>query len=153
VEITVPPVHGRIVDTAGLGTYVYQPNSNFSGTDQMEYEICNLRCPDACSYTTVVFNTGGPGDCFLPNIITPNGDNLNDAFIIPETCIAGEGGVEVEVTIFNQWGDQVFHAVPYLNDWEGTYNGNPLPAGTYFYVVQFSDPLYEPKKGFLILQR
>ncbi|HPI05624.1 MAG TPA: gliding motility-associated C-terminal domain-containing protein [Saprospiraceae bacterium] len=153
VEITVPPVHGRITDTAGLGMYVYQPNSNFSGTDQMEYEICNLRCPDACSYTTVVFNIAGPGDCFLPNVITPNGDDMNDAFIIPETCVSGEGGVEVEVTIFNQWGDQVFHALPYLNDWEGTYNGNPLPAGTYFYVVQFSDPLYEAKKGFLILQK
>lgn len=154
VEITVDPVHGRIVENPGIGTYVYQPNSNFSGIDQLEYEICNLRCPEACSYTTVVFNTTGPGDCFLPNIITPNQDNLNDAFIIPETCLAGgEGKVDVEVTIFNQWGDQVFHALPYTNDWEGTYNGNPLPAGTYFYVVQFSDPLFEPKKGFLILQR
>lgn len=152
VEVTVQPAHGRI-ETTGIGTYTYQPNSNYSGIDQMEYEICNLRCPDACSYTTVVFNTSGPGECFLPNVITPNGDDLNDVFIIPETCITGAGGVEVEVTIFNQWGDQVFHAVPYLNDWEGTYNGNPLPVGTYFYVVQFNNALYEPKKGFMIIQR
>jgi gliding motility-associated-like protein len=152
VEITVPPVHGRIVDTTGLGTYVYQPNSNFSGTDQMEYEVCNLRCPDACSYATVVFNVAGPGECFLPNIITPNGDNLNDVFIVPATCLVGEGGVVVELTVFNQWGDQVYHAVPYLNDWEGTYNGNLLPPGTYFYVVQFSTK-DEPKKGFLIIQQ
>lgn len=152
VEITVQPTHGRI-ETTGIGTYTYQPNTGFSGTDQMEYRICNLRCLDACSFTTVVFTTSGPGECFLPNVITPNGDNLNDAFIIPETCISGEGGFNVEVTIFNQWGDQVFHALPYLNDWEGTYNGNPLPVGTYFYVVQFSDPLFEPKKGFLIIQR
>ena len=118
----------------------------------MEYEVCNLRCPDACSYTTVVFNVAGPGECFLPNIITPNGDNLNDVFIVPATCIVGEGGVVVELTVFNQWGDQVFHAVPYLNDWEGTYNSNPLPPGTYFYVVQFSTQ-DEPKKGFLIIQQ
>ncbi len=152
VEITVPPVHGNIVNTSGIGTYVYQPNSNFSGTDQMEYEVCNLRCPDACSYTTVVYNVAGPGECFLPNIITPNGDNLNDVFIVPATCVVGEGGVVVELTVFNQWGDQVFHAVPYLNDWEGTYNSNPLPPGTYFYVVQFSTQ-DEPKKGFLIIQQ
>ncbi len=152
VEITVPPVHGRIVDTTGVGTYVYQPNSNFTGSDQMEYEVCNLRCPDACSYTTVVFNVTGPGECFLPNIITPNGDDLNDAFIVPETCLVGEGGVIVELTVFNQWGDQVFHAVPYQNDWEGTYNGNPLPPGTYFYVVELSTN-DEPKKGFMIIQQ
>ena len=152
VEITVMPTHGR-VETTGIGIYTYQPNTGFSGTDQMEYGICNPRCPEDCSYTTVVFNVLGPGDCFLPNLITPNGDGLNDAFIIPETCIAGAGKVEVELTIFNQWGDQVFHASPYENDWEGTYNGNPLPVGTYFYVVQFSDPLYDPKKGFLIIQR
>jgi gliding motility-associated-like protein len=152
IRITVPPVQGRIVDTLDTGVYAYQPNSNFSGEDQMEYEICNLRCPDACSYATVTFQVAGPGECFLPNIITPNGDDLNDAFKIPETCLVGEGGVVVTVTIFNQWGDQVFHASPYLNDWEGTYNGEPLPAGTYFYVVEFSTQ-DAPKKGFLILQR
>ncbi|MDX1913351.1 MAG: gliding motility-associated C-terminal domain-containing protein, partial [Saprospiraceae bacterium] len=150
VRVTVPPATGRI-DTLATGVYVYRPQSGFTGTETMTYQICNTKCPDACNSATVTFQTGGAPECTIPTIITPNGDGFNDAFTIPSVCTVGEGGT-VEVTIFNQWGDLVFHADPYLNDWEGTFNSEPLPAGTYFYVVKISVEEL-PKKGFLLIQR
>ncbi|MCC7466764.1 MAG: gliding motility-associated C-terminal domain-containing protein, partial [Saprospiraceae bacterium] len=76
----------------------------------------------------------------------------NDQFKIPDQCTLGEGPGELEVTIYNQWGDVVFHAKPYLNNWEGTYNKEELPAGTYFFRVKLSDAS-EPRTGFLLIQR
>ncbi|MBC7774916.1 MAG: gliding motility-associated C-terminal domain-containing protein, partial [Phycisphaerae bacterium] len=87
-----------------------------------------------------------------PTIITPNNDGFNDQFKIPQECTLGEGAADLEVTIFNQWGDAVFHAKPYLNDWAGTYNNEQLPAGTYYFVVKLNEK-DEPRTGFLLIQR
>ncbi|HNA41774.1 MAG TPA: gliding motility-associated C-terminal domain-containing protein, partial [Saprospiraceae bacterium] len=56
------------------------------------------------------------------------------------------------VSVFNQWGDEIFHASPYNNDWEGTYKDNPVPPGTYFYVIDLGDGT-KPFAGFLIIKR
>ena len=38
-----------------------------------------------------------------------------------------------QVLFFNRWGDEVFRsAIPYRNNWEGAFNGEDLPPGTYF---------------------
>jgi len=55
--------------------------------------------------------------------------------------------------IYNQWGDQVFHAQPYNNDWQGTYNGDDLPVGTYYYVIDLNDGTTPQFVGFLVLER
>ncbi len=150
--ITIPPVSGTIVDEPATGTYVYRPESGFTGTDVMTYRVCNTQCPDACSFATVTFNVGGLPDCVIPTIITPNADGFNDVFTIPALCTVGEGAANLEVTIFNQWGDLVFHEKPYLNNWGGTYNNEELPAGTYFFVVKLNE-VDKPLTGFLLIQR
>ena len=152
VEITVPPVTGSILAIPATGVYVYRPQSGFTGTEVMTYRICNTQCPDACSFATVTFQVGGAPDCFIPTIITPNGDGFNDMFQIPQECTLGEGSAELEVTIFNQWGDHVFYAKPYLNDWGGTNGGQELPAGTYYFVVKLNED-DKPRTGFLLIQR
>jgi gliding motility-associated-like protein len=69
------------------------------------------------------------------NVITPNGDGLNDKWIID--CI--ENFPENKVTIFNRWGDAVNSFKNYNNVsqvWNGTMtDGKPLPDGTYYYVL------------------
>ncbi|MDO8366034.1 MAG: gliding motility-associated C-terminal domain-containing protein [Saprospiraceae bacterium] len=152
VAITIPPVTGAIINTLGTGVYVYRPRSGFTGTEVMTYRICNTNCPDACSFATVTFQVGGAADCFIPTIITPNNDGFNDQFKIPEECTLGEGAANLDVAIFNQWGDVVFQAKPYLNDWGGTHNNEDLPAGTYYYVVKLNDT-DKPYTGFLLIQR
>ncbi len=148
-----PPTPGAIIDTLGLGVYVYRPQSGFSGTDAtMTYSVCNTNCPSSCSIATVTFAVSDATDCFIPTIITPNNDGFNDEFKIPQECTLGEGAANLEVTIFNQWGDAVFHAKPYLNDWGGTYNTEELPAGTYYFVVKLNEK-DKPRTGFLLIQR
>ena len=149
VTLNSLPLHGSL-DSVNTGIYQYQPDAGFTGSDMLIYMVCNLFCPTACSATTVTFTVAAAADCSIPTLITPNNDRVNDAFVIPGTCL-GEGG-SIEVTIFNQWGDAVFNANPYLNDWEGTYNGEQLPTGTYYYVVKFGNQA-KPQTGFLIIQR
>jgi gliding motility-associated-like protein len=75
-------------------------------------------------------------DCLVfYNVITPNGDGLNDKWIID--CI--ENFPENKVVIFNIWGDQIDSFVNYDNVsqvWMGTQkDGRRLPDGTYYYIV------------------
>lgn len=66
------------------------------------------------------------------NIITPNGDGQNDFLIFD-----GLGKFQRNnLTVFNRWGNIIYQNTNYENDWDGTYKGEPLPAGTYFYVLQ-----------------
>ncbi|MFT6708160.1 MAG: gliding motility-associated-like protein [Flavobacteriales bacterium] len=69
--------------------------------------------------------------------MTANGDGLNDFFVVPD--IADQPGQfsKQELIVFNRWGDVVYSAKPYLNDWGGANkNGNELPQGTYYYVLR-----------------
>ncbi|MEL6636311.1 MAG: gliding motility-associated C-terminal domain-containing protein [Bacteroidota bacterium] len=75
---------------------------------------------------------------------------VNDFFIIP--CLATGDFPQNALSIYNQWGDEVFQAAPYQNDWRGTYKGEELPVGTYYYVISFG-PGESPQSGFLVLER
>lgn len=152
VTVEQDPMHGNF-DTLGLGQFSYQPDVTFSGTDMMIYKICNLVCPEpACSTAIVTFLVGSVEECQIFNVITPNDDGVNDFFFVP--CLTSGEISDNEVTIFNQWGDVVFHAQPYDNNnpWRGEYKGQELPVGTYFYVVKFNGQS-APKTGFIQLQR
>ncbi len=152
IDVTVDdnPDHGNFIELSD-GLFRYQPDVTFSGEDVMIYKVCNLVCPmPACSTAVVTILVGKAGDCEIFNLITPNSDGVNDKFFV--SCLENGEVQDNEVTIFNQYGDVVFHAQPYKNDWEGTYNGQDLPAGTYFYVIKFNGD-NKPVSGFLQIQR
>ena len=70
---------------------------------------------------------------FIPNAITPdNNDGYNDFWNIRDL----ERYPDNEVRIVNRWGDEVFSASPYQNDWRGTWKGDKLPGATYYYVLK-----------------
>jgi len=145
------PMRGKI-DTISQGVYRYQPTNTSSGTDIAYYRVCNFICPDTtCATASITFNVQENVGCAIPTVITPNGDGLNDAFVV--RCQQGEAPI-LEVTIFNQWGDEVFHQQPYLNEWQGTLGigGEDLPVGTYYVVIDFHDGT-KPYAGFLMIQR
>ena len=84
----------------------------------------------------------------LPTGISPNGDLINDEYIIlnidPEAgilpCAWGE---ENEFVIFNRWGNEVYRESNYRNTWNGVnQNGEPLPEGTYFVVFTLEGRQY-----------
>lgn len=147
LSVESQPFHGVLTAT-DKGKFTYRPDIGFSGIDEFTYKICNFNCtPEpSCSVAKVTLNVQNPEDCIIPTIITPNGDRINDEFNI--NCL-GEGN---EVQIFNQWGSLVFHAAPYNNNWSGDFNGEPLPAGSYFFAVRINAEA-PVRTGFLIIQR
>jgi len=68
---------------------------------------------------------------FIPNVLTPNNDGYNDTWFIKNIHLFPKN----DVKIVNRWGDLVFQTNDYQNDWEGTYGGGLLPAGTYYYIL------------------
>ncbi len=147
-SIVTPPAHGTI-ELGSSGILTYEADINFVGLDSATYKVCQEGC--ACATAVVFFYVGEDATCTVPTIITPNKDGMNDAFIIP--CLA-DGGRHPNnvVSIFNQWGDEVFHAAPYNNDWEGTFDGEDLPPSTYFFIIDLGNG-EKPMSGYLIIQR
>lgn len=72
----------------------------------------------------------------IPNTFTPNGDGINDYWIITNINTY----TDCTVKIFNRFGGEVFHSKGYASPWDGRFNGTPLPVGTYYYLI-------DPKKG------
>ena len=109
-------------------------------------------CPD-CTVTPL------PKDDFeiikVPNAFTPDGDGQNDTWVIE--------GIELYpnsvLIVYNRWGNIVYEATGYLNDWNGTSNnnlnvgGNELPTGTYYYVLDTKEDKPGVIKGFVYIQR
>jgi gliding motility-associated-like protein len=73
---------------------------------------------------------------FIPNVFSPNGDGINDTWVI--RYLDSYPGATVQ--IFDRYGKRIFMSSGYNNPWNGTMGGNPVPAGVYYYIV-------EPKNG------
>ncbi|MEI6866293.1 gliding motility-associated C-terminal domain-containing protein [Flavicella sp.] len=95
-------------------------------------------------------------DCLvIYNEFSPNGDGIGDTFTIG--CIDSYPNNTVE--IYNRWGEKVFKATGYQNDWDGTNTegasiggSEELPVGVYYYVINLGDGS-KPKAGWLYLNR
>ena len=149
INIVSEPANGTAT-IIGDSTIAYLPTPSFIGTDILIYEVCSDGCE--CAEAMLRFIVGEDAECEAPNIITPNDDGVNDTFTVP--CLVSlDEYPKSQVFIFNRWGDEVYRSpVPYLNNWDGTFNGEELPADTYFYVVDFGNG-EEPLNGYLLIQR
>ncbi len=67
------------------------------------------------------------------NGFSPNGDGVNDVWVIPSL----EDYPNVIVEVYNRWGQQVFRSVGYRDPWDGTFEGELLPNASYYYVIDF----------------
>lgn len=71
-------------------------------------------------------------EVFVPEGISPNGDGVNDVFRVPDLAVFPNNSIKV----YNRWGGLVYEVNQYQQDWGGTdENGELLPDGTYFYVI------------------
>lgn len=66
---------------------------------------------------------------------TPNGDGMNDKWVV--TNNGGMCATNVYVKVFNRYGNEVYVNNNYQNNWDGTYNGKPIPDGTYYYAITY----------------
>ena len=130
---------------------------NRNGTFSFFYSLCSKACPNLCDIGTVTISVRERICSFIPNIITPNGDGLNDFLAIP--CLDIEPYPNNHLIVYNQWGAKVFEANPYSNNpdqaWRGTMDGDPgkpLPDATYFFVFK-ATPDDGGLKGFIEVYR
>lgn len=83
--------------------------------------------------------------CSIPKGISPNGDGKNDVWDLSNFDIK-------KVEIFNRYGTKVYSKSNYENEWHGqSDNGNDLPDGTYYFVIDFTD--LETKSGWIYINR
>jgi len=71
----------------------------------------------------------------IPSAFTPDGDGVNDVWVIRSLSEYTSSKVE----IFNQWGSLVFKSTGYQTPWDGKYNGEAVPAGAYYYVIDLNN--------------
>ncbi len=111
--------------------------------------------PDRCYEwdTAYVVIQRSIGDIY--DVFTPNNDGYNDYWEIPNA----EGWANIEVIIFNRWGQQIFYSKPYGIDnyhkWDGKSqkNGKDLPIGSYYYIIKYNDGDLEPVSGTVTIVR
>ncbi|MCG8500634.1 MAG: gliding motility-associated C-terminal domain-containing protein, partial [Firmicutes bacterium] len=148
IIITQAPNNGQ-TSSDGSGVIIYTPNDGFDGEDSFIYEICDEfnRC-DTAIVTITIEKT-----LLLYEVFTPNGDGQNDTYVIDGI----ENYPDNRFIVYNRWGNIVYEKKGYMNEWDGSSNssiavGNkPLPAGTYFYVIEYSEE--KRKTGFIYIYR
>lgn len=103
--------------------------------------------PDTITYRLSVVSNNGCGfseskvfirvyqKVVVPNAFSPNGDGINDVWNIEKiqtynNCV---------VTVFNRYGQVVFKSTGYTKKWDGRFNFNPLPFGTYYYTIDLKN--------------
>lgn len=99
-------------------------------------------------YSVVVYDTNGCGSDtvillnVLPrvpmvfrNTVTPNNDGINDLWKVLNI----EMYQPASLTIFDRDGIEIYSSLDYKNDWDGTYKGDLLPQGTYYYIMETKD--------------
>ena len=82
------------------------------------------------------------------NILTPNGDGINDTWVVENI----DQYPNNEVKIFDKAGRVLYSKKAYDNSWNATLNGSPLAEGTYFYIIDFG-PGKAKRRGFITIVR
>ena len=118
------------------------------------YTVVLVSMNGACTSTAEVVIKVNEKIGTVPEVFTPNGDGHNDVFEIKGLDSYPNNSLQ----IFNRWGNPVYFAKPYKNDWDGTPNTagktgtSKLPTATYFYILDLGDDDKTILRGFIQLQ-
>lgn len=137
-------------------SFTWSPGINLSNPNTLRPLV------NAISDQTYTLTANGPGGCTAtdqttvqilklvkpPNVFSPNGDAINDKWVIAN--LSDYPGAYVE--IFNRYGQRIFYSAGYNDPWEGTMNGKPLPVATYYYVINLKNG-FQPLTGSVTIIR
>lgn len=142
------------------GFYSNEPNPSVPNIDfaQAGWYVLTVVDVNGClGYDSTFVDISNDAGClFIPNLITPDFDGKNDLWVI--------NGIEkyenAVVQIYNRWGNMIYEASPYLNNWDGIPNhgasidgqDDRVPNGTYFYIIDLQVDEHEPFHGYLEVQ-
>jgi gliding motility-associated-like protein len=113
------------------------------GENIFKWKVSNGVCPSSDDYMIIKVN-----DLVIPTLITPNGDQNNEYFVLRGIETLGK----TELIVFDRRGAQVYKDLDYGNDWNGLDdNGNPLPDDTYFFVIKTHNG--KSMSGYIVIRR
>jgi gliding motility-associated-like protein len=157
-QVALEPENNNLT---GVVTYEWSPADGLSCTDCENPEASPL---ETTTYTLTATDSNGciateqivvviknKYEIFFPNAFSPNGDGRNDVWAPIDFGSAGE----IDIMIFNRWGEKVFQSNDILKGWNGTYKGAVLSPDTYLYYVKgaFLDGFEFNETGTLVLLR
>lgn len=125
-------------------------NSNiptFTADQNITYTLKVADASNTCSSTDQM-NVFVEKAIVIPNVITVNGDGTNDTWEIKNI----ESFPNAEFLIYNRWGNLVWKSTGYPKKWDGSNfrNGEVLPDGTYFYIINLHSQIFtEPYTGWV----
>lgn len=107
-------------------------------------------CSDTFTSTVTIKTIANEITQLIPNLITPNSDGKNDIWRLDFIDVFFPGA---EIEIYSRWGERIFRSIGYSNAWDGSYKGDPLPVGVYFYVIKLNNKENEIFKGSITLMK
>ncbi|MGR6088235.1 MAG: T9SS type B sorting domain-containing protein [Arcticibacter sp.] len=161
-QIICPPETVDLIATGGTtyqwspATYISDPNSSNPTVYPRETTVYSVLVTDdfGCKTTMSVEVAVVCDTLLIPNGYSPNGDGVNDGYVI-EGIENFPGNI---LYIYNRWGNLIYKARDYQNNWtgecnvSGVYYGKKVPAGTYYYILDLNDG-QKPRNGFIILRK
>jgi gliding motility-associated-like protein len=146
--------------TDGANPYTYLWNDRVNTKD-------NLGLTEGTYTLTVTDDNGCKGDyvgsllnlqddscddtyLFVPNIFSPDGNGVNDILFVD-----GKNIQQVQLMIYNRWGNLVFQSNSVAEGWDGNFKGKPVNQGVFVYIVtgRFKDGKDFDQKGTITLIR
>ena len=144
------PTEDTDTDGDGIGNNADPDDDNDGDSD--ETEIANNTDPlDPTSFLQAEEEeVSEPVEALLvpAQAFTPNGDGINDTWMIPGITNYPNN----RVSVYNRWGHEVFMTSNYQNDWTGRVktNSDMLAAGSYLYVIDLGNGT-APLRGWIFI--
>jgi gliding motility-associated-like protein len=149
------------ITASGNGTFTwYDNNNNILGTGSTLTPTMNL---GTSNYNVSQTENGCEGptasvviivqECGIsvPTAFTPDNDNVNDFWILENIDQIYPNNT---VTIFNRWGNQIYQSAKgkyESNPWDGTYNNEKMPVGSYYFIIEYNDNFTENSNGIITI--
>ena len=158
VKVIQNPVIGNLYDTTVFSGAVFQINAFTDVISQTiswqpftylsDNTILNPVCTPFAStiyslkvvdsngcYATKAYNVKVINIPQIPNTFSPNGDGNHDKWVFGNTSADNY----TEVNVYDRNGQKVYSNYNYDNSWDGTASGQPLPIGTYYYIIKLNN--------------
>lgn len=131
-----------VLDAGDSGTYYWntgETTSKIRIINKGKYWVTISR--NGCSATDSVYVDDCRAWYFIPNAFSPGNDGLNDVF-----GVVGENILNVDMRIFDRWGENIFSQRGNEAYWDGTYKSIPCSSGIYTYIITITGY----KRGLLV---
>lgn len=134
--VTVKDIQGNLLDSISTGTNTFYSIPIDQANEQTliltVWAVPSSGSIDFSRSNVLVFEREPL--LSIPNSFTPNGDGLNDQFIVKGRFIDS-----FEMHIYDRWGEMLYHTTDINSGWDGTRKGKKLSVGNYAYKIQVKD--------------